>query len=306
MIGDEIRAARQALGLSLRETARRAHVNAGYLSQIENGNRIPSAAVLRALGDVLVADLRLPVPVSVDPVRADPAALGLLAGVLVGQRRLEDAIGARPIRTAVDAQARAVSAMVALARGPLRPAVLDVAAQWAQFAGWLHTATGDYEGAHRWFDRAADWALENADANMLSTVLGMRGYVAWKRGDLPLMLALARAAGRDTGATPGQRALAAQQEARAHALLGDADATDRLLDTALVHAERIEPDNEPPWAYFFGTDFLHLQRGRAYRYLGRRERAAETLTAGLAGLPDDIRDAEWVQSYRHDLIAVED
>jgi hypothetical protein len=35
-----------------------------------------------------------------------------------------------------------VQSLAEEARGPIRPRVVDVAGQWAQFAGWLCAATG--------------------------------------------------------------------------------------------------------------------------------------------------------------------
>jgi tetratricopeptide (TPR) repeat protein len=47
-----------------------------------------------------------------------------------------------------------------------------------------------------------------------------------------------------------------------------------------------------------------MQRGRAYRYLGRYQQAEALLSAGLAALPPDIRNAEWALTYERDLEAV--
>lgn len=50
--------------------------------------------------------------------------------------------------------------------GPVRPALVAVAAQWAQFGGWLHAATGQCDAAARRFDQALGWATETGDAQM--------------------------------------------------------------------------------------------------------------------------------------------
>ncbi|WP_433228195.1 hypothetical protein [Actinomadura formosensis] len=69
------------------------------------------------------------------PSRVDLATVESLARVLAGQRRLEDSIGSAAVVPAVRAQLRAIEGMVADARGAVRRDLLDVAAQWAQFAG---------------------------------------------------------------------------------------------------------------------------------------------------------------------------
>ncbi|HEV2089386.1 MAG TPA: helix-turn-helix transcriptional regulator, partial [Cryptosporangiaceae bacterium] len=286
--------------------ARRAHVNPGYLSQIEHGTRTPSATVLRALSDVLGVDLRLPVAVAVEPVHVDlnPDAPRLLAGVLAGQRRLEDSIGARPLVTTVDTQAQLVGGLAAEARGPLRTEVLDVASQWAQFAGWLHTATGDYAGAHRWFDRAMALATETGDRDMIATALSFKGHIAHLTGKPGAVVGLSRAAARE-GDYIGQRAYDAFQEAKGHAMLGDRRAAANLLATAVDLAEQSDAYTGlvPPWQYYRSPGFWLLESADVHRLLGQTLRAGDLIAQGLATLPEDQRDSEWAQSYRRDLDA---
>ncbi len=298
MIGDQVRAAREARGMSLRKLAALVPMSPGYLSDIERGARVPRpeiAAKLAALLDIAT---------TVVPPGLHRDAIDALARVLAAQRRLEDAIGAAPVLAPTVATLRVVSGMVADARGPLRPHILEVAGQWAQFAGWLQIATGAYQGGARCLDRTADWAQERDDPDMASTVLNLRGYIAWKRRRIDIMAALSEAAGRDPRTHPALLAMACQQQARAHAILGDGYATDRLLDRAVEHTQTRAEAPMPPWVYFYGLDYLTLQRGRAYRLLGRHAAAADLLTAGLAALPPDMRYADWAMAYQADLEAV--
>nr|WP_238427018.1 helix-turn-helix transcriptional regulator [Streptomyces adustus] len=55
-MGTALRAARERAGLGVRETARRAWVSGGYLSNIEAGDRCPSLWVAERLADVLHLD----------------------------------------------------------------------------------------------------------------------------------------------------------------------------------------------------------------------------------------------------------
>lgn len=141
---------------------------------------------------------------------------------------------------------------------------------------------------------------------MVATALSMKGYMAYRLNQLGPMLGLSEAARRHKRASPGVCSLAAQQEARAHALLSNGDSCDRKLDTATVLAERAaaRPDREPPWVYFFSPNYLVMQRGRAYRHLGRYQQAEKLLPAELSALPPEIRNAEWVLTYEQDLEAV--
>lgn len=203
----------------------------------------------------------------------------------------------------VRAQLRAAEELAGEARGEVRPAVVDVAAQWAQFHGWLSANMGRLGDAARSYDLATGLAAETGDVNMISTALNMKGFIAWLSRKPGAVVGLSRAAQRD-GTSPGIRALAAQQEARGHAILGDAEAAERMLDEAhrLTLDAAGHPDGEPPWIYFFNPDYLGMQRAKAYLYLpGRAAAAAELLTAGLAALPAGVRRSEWVAWYVADL-----
>ncbi|RKS79270.1 hypothetical protein BZB76_0722 [Actinomadura pelletieri DSM 43383] len=241
------------------------------------------------------------------PTRLDTAALDALSTVLAGQRRLEDTIGSAPLIAPVRAQLAVIESLVNGARGTLRQRVVDVASQWAQFAAWLHASCRQLDEADRLYDRAIVWATEADVPDMAATAWNMKGHTAWVRRAVGPMIGLSQAALRDRRATPGVRALAAQQEARGHAITGDLDAMDRQLDLAqtLTLEAAAAPDEEPPWIYFFDASMFALQRARAYLYVPERaEAAAELLEAGLAGMPTEMRRSEWIAHYLADLARV--
>lgn len=312
--------------MSLRQLAKRAHLNPGYLSRIENGQRQPSAEAAAALDTALDAAGRLrtaaeaaalaPPPALDDdqeerlvaaantPSRVDGATVDSLAEILSVERRIEDSVGSAPLILPVRARMAMLAPMVLGARGPVRPKLVSVAAQWAQFAGWLHAAASTPGEANAWLDRAAEWATEVGDANLMACILGYRGHIAWRSGNLGPMIGLSQASQRDGSVYAGQLAYGCQQEARGHAVAGDADATDRKLDEAaeLISRTQDRMDERPPWMYFQAPAFLDLQRGVAYRYLGRTDpvrnrQATDLLTRGLAELPPDMRRSEWAAAY---------
>ena len=166
-------------------------------------------------------------------------------------------------------------------------------------------AQADATVAHQFYDRATEWALEVDDPRMLSTALSMKGHLAYKLRKLGPMLGLSQAAQRDKRLAPGIRALAAQQEARALALSGELDPTERKLDEAMELAAQANahPEDEPPWVYFYSPEYFTMQRGRAYLYLGLHEKAADLLESGLNSMSQELRDAEWAQTYKADLDA---
>lgn len=55
-LGQQLRDARVAAGLSLRESSRRLTLAPSYLSDVEHDRRVPSEAVLRRMADMLALD----------------------------------------------------------------------------------------------------------------------------------------------------------------------------------------------------------------------------------------------------------
>lgn len=129
---------------------------------------------------------------------------------------------------------------------------------------------------------------------MIATALSMRGHLAW-RARRPGPLMELSAAARACQASPGIRALAAQQEARGHALAGQAVEADRLLGEAAELAQATSA--RPSWIYFHNDAYLDMQRGLAHLLLGRAESAADLLADGLGRLPAESRRAEWAATY---------
>lgn len=257
---------------------------------------------------ILVATTSLFSPGELARLRERPRSVGQdalhsLAHVLHESRLIEDRIGAAPLLEPMRGHLTLVEGLVTDARGSLRQQVVSLGGQYAQFAAWVHASAGNATIARQYYDRAAEWALEVDDANMVSTALSMKGHLAYRLRQLGPMLGLSRAAQRDKRLAPGIRALAAQQEARALALNGELDPAERKLDEAMELAVRASehPDNEPPWVYFYSPEYFTMQRGRAYLYLGLYEKAAELLEAGLTAMPQELRDAEWAQPYKTDL-----
>lgn len=316
-------------GVSLRELARRTHYDPGHLSKVLAGRKPVSHdlaarvdGALRAGGELA----RLARPAGLEssgcvlddaerlafaarhPRRVDSATAGILAGTLAHNRRLEDTIGSGALLEPTVSQLWLIENLVAEARGPARPSLVDVAAQWAQFAGWLHANSGKHDAGASYYDRALEWATEAGNVDMVSEALSLKGQQAWTLGRVGPVIGLSQAAQRDRNAYPGQHAISAAQEARGHAMAGDRVETDRKLDAAMrLVAEAGEHGREsPPWLYYHSPAFFALQRGLAHRYLahqdpGRNTRAVELLATGLNGLDAEERGSEWAADYAYQL-----
>jgi tetratricopeptide (TPR) repeat protein len=316
----QLRALMEARRTGVRALARRVPCDPALISRLASGRQSPSPQMAQRLDDALEAGGQLAAVVArltltpddeerlalaaATPRRADRRAAESLSVMLAAARHLEDRIGSAAVTPVAAAQMALAVDLAAEARGAARPALVSVAAQWAQFRGWLAASMGRPGEAERAFGIALGLAIEVADTDMTATVMSMRGFVAWQAGKPGAVIGLSRAAQRK-GASAGVRAIAAQQEARGHAMTGDADMTDRKLDQALglADAAAAHPSSEPPWVYFHGADYLAMQRGRACLYLRRYATAADLLTTGLAAIAPDVRESEWAAWYLADLAA---
>jgi transcriptional regulator with XRE-family HTH domain len=327
--GRALRRLREQAGLSQPELARRVPISQSSLSRYESDRQLADPTTvdrfdqlldangtLRALltpidaARILTPDDRDRLTYVVDKPRSvDPATLTSLTAVLAESRRMEDQLGARIMLEPTVGYVRLLKRLTRDARGAIRRHVVDTAAQWAQFTGWLHTATDNLPVAEKWFDRTFEWAAESNNVSLQANALSFKGHLAWIVGHPGPVIGLSQAAQRDPDVDIGQRAFDAAQEARGHAMAHDIDEADRMLDIADQRAEQLASrgDDTPPWNYYYAsTAFWTLQRGLIYRHIdGRKQPAADLLTTGMAELPAEQRNAEWVDEYRRALAEVQ-
>jgi hypothetical protein len=297
--------------------ARAASYDPSHLSKVLNGRKPHPPQLAARLDDVLDAGGKIRQAAAVfngslapdqrdrldwtarKPRAADMAAVEALADVLAAQRRAEDCLGSEAMLRPVRAQIAVVEDLVSEARGKVRPRLVHVAGQWAQYLGWLYANTGSQAKGEDRLRQALQWATEAGDVNLISEVLSFQGHAAWIAGQPGPLIGLSQAARRHASAYPGQLAISAAQEAQGRAMTGDAHDVDRLLDEAdeLAARAREQPDDAPPWLYYHSPGFFALQRGLAYRYLASdpayRTRAEAALAAGHAQLPPGDQSSEW-------------
>lgn len=253
--GREARALREALRLSIRDFADRLGVAARTISNWESaGTDIRPRPDMQAVLDTALArasaterdrfaqlssteltavaepDDNLPA-VTADDLSKISAALddarGYFDGDVVGQfrerlRLLARDDGSWGPRAALPAALGLVGAIDRSARVVTdRRQLLALGARAAEFTGWLYRDAGGRTQAAYWRDRATEWAQEAGDLAMQGYILLRKSQAAWDDRDAPRMLTLARAAQDGPWRVPPRvRAEAAQQEARAQAMLG--------------------------------------------------------------------------------------
>jgi|SRR5580658_3078875 transcriptional regulator with XRE-family HTH domain len=314
-------------GLSGRSLARHAGYDPAVISRVLNGQQRPSQRLAERLDAALGAggELAALVPgrepwqvpallspddaqrlemVAESPSRVDAAALASLAEVLAAQRVLEDRIGSVPLLASADAHHEVVLRVAAAAPARLRVRALDLAAQYGYFRGWLHESAGHLRHAVLLYDEALGQAAETGSVSLASELISMKGHVAWQYGAMHDAIRLSRAARRDSGAFPGQHAIAALQEARAHGALGDAGAASALADTGADAVARAaeQPGERPPWLYYQSPGYFAVQIGRVWLHLSAHDKkhavkALGYLSAGVDALDADARQSEWGGSY---------
>lgn len=226
------------------------------------------------------------------PWRVDSAVVGHLAAMLAEQRLLEDRIGPRAVLPSTVAQLELIDHLARAARDSVRGDVLAIGSQYRQFAAWQSEDAGRYREALFQYDRAMEAAQEIGDDNMSTSVLSLKSHLAWSQRDAASAIGLACAGQRHPDrVSPGVLALVVQQEARGHALDGDASDLDRLLDRSaeLTDQAAADRDAEPPWVYFQAPERSLYQRGIAYLELGRHGEAVELIEAARARLPESYR-----------------
>jgi transcriptional regulator with XRE-family HTH domain len=310
--------------------AKKANVSRSYLSEIVNGQKMPSEQVAKALEEALgekAKDMLVPLVAiaaladdldplayaSNNPHRADQAAIDAFARVLSAQRHLEDSVGAAAVLRPSLPQMDTITAMVRCTAGPLRPKLLYVAGQWAQFLGWLHTSLGAWDEARSWNRTALEWATELGDPDLIATVLSYQAHVSWLTLSPGPTIGLSEAALRDPGVYPGQRAYDWFQAAKAYAYRGDVDEARSAMAAGAGLAAEIESwvGEVPPWQYYRAPWLWQLERGLVHLYLDRwedgsalqAETAVRCLRSGLDAMPEYMLASDWAAEYQVYLVA---
>ncbi|MQS08047.1 helix-turn-helix domain-containing protein [Streptomyces alkaliphilus] len=317
-MSDFARIARRALrdgGYSMRAAARALNYDPAYLSRVLNGKQRPSPQLVEALDGLVGADGALRAVVMDEegesrvagaltrPAGVDGRTVEALAGVLRAQRRLEDAIGPTPLIPAVRAQLEQVGTLAREARGPHRRALLAVAAEWHQYAGWLHAAVRRDARALELLSAAEELSDEAGDGTVAAVAVSFRGYVARQRGNFRGVLRASHAALHAPGAHPTQRVFDTLQAAGGHAGLGEREKARRLLGEAAEASTRVS--DPPSIVYWYSPQFFQMNIGMVSLSLDDHAAAADLLSEGLRGLPAEQRGAEWTTEYRTALARAE-
>jgi transcriptional regulator with XRE-family HTH domain len=295
--GPLLRAAREAAEISLPAMAERTFYSVPYLSLIETGKRPTPAKVAAAYERVLgTTDLGRLVNVSRSAATVDLSALGDVGTMLAATRRIEDSAGVLAVLPAVRGMSVMATSFAREAR-TARDQAQALASEVVQYRGWLEHGTGADTAARRSLATAVELATESGDPDRRVHALGFAGYVAWMAtGDYAEVLALSDAALDVRGAHPVLTAYASMRRAELLAARGETREAQRALATADAATEAAAVEHPPEAMYWWSSGFGAIQRGGVLALLGDTAQAIEEATAGLAEMPDEHRNTEWLAS----------
>ncbi|MFJ4090001.1 hypothetical protein ACIPYS_00310 [Kitasatospora sp. NPDC089913] len=217
-----------------------------------------------------------------------------------GHYKAANLLGSRHALDAVTRHVRLLDRLQQDAEGRARDELLTIGARTAEFLGWLNQDLGDFDQALYWSDRAMEWAQEAGDDVMAAYVLFRKSNQATAQRNAQKAVSLARAAQRSVGATHRIRALAAQQEAQGHALMGNPRFAQEKFDEA--HQVAASPDDSHAddaldLAYCTPT-YIEMQRANCLIELGDPHTAVGMFEAELRILPAVYRNDQGVYLSR--------
>lgn len=220
--------------------------------------------------------------------RVDGEVIGYFRRVLAEHYTADQMLGPHRLLRPVLAQIEVMDEMRKSARAPHVEPLMQVLAQYAEMAGWLHQDAGDFQTAAHWSRRATEWAHCAGDDQMVAYMLVRQSNIACLTDDHAAVVQLAAAAQKVRGTDPKLTALANQQEARGHALLGDFGPCFARLDKAaeLLHDHPdVSHPTVPVYLHHYDVGTLEEQSAVCYRAAGQGDKAADILQRKIDQTP---------------------
>ena len=201
--------------------------------------------------------------------------------------KTDNLLGPRFALAGVLTQISVVEALRSILRDEQRIEVARLGAKYAESAAWLYEDTDNMTQAHSWTSQAMEWAYEGNDERMLAWTIFRRAQQAAAIPDAAQTIGLAQAARRDEEklATPTRAAIRVQ-EAYGHALDGNDQAAQRLLDEAHTWAagDTVGDAREGHGSYCT-PGYIEIQRGHCWLATGQPKKAISLYEDSLRTLP---------------------
>ncbi|MBB4679428.1 hypothetical protein [Crossiella cryophila] len=224
----------------------------------------------------------------------DPENLKHFVSIRTTLVRADALMGPRTAMSYVTQEVRNLSALVKTVPEALRPGIYEVAAAFAELAGWLADDLGNPKDGAEWSNTALRWAHAANSPELVAYVLARQAQQAASGGEHADAVALAKSAAA-TGGVPGRvAAMALQQQARGHAAEGDERAMMRALEMA--HQARTSKSSSPSGRFdlanYCTLPYLHSHEGACWTALGQYDRAVAAYDEALAHWSPDYRREE--------------
>lgn len=238
------------------------------------------------VGSSLAATFALVVPAGVGASqgrRIGADAVTRLRGRTARLRRLDDVLGGADTYRVYRDELMATTALAdeASYTDATGRALMAVIAEQAQQAGWSAFDAGWHAPAHRHFKDSLTAASDAGDTSLIANALAFLAYQKVSTGQPGTGEADASCRAADSRETPRTvRALLYERAAWAHAVAGDADASNEALHRAR-EALADEPRGGPDWAAWVDHTELEIMAGRCWSTLGDHARAVPALERAL-------------------------
>lgn len=180
----------------------------------------------------------------------------------------------------------------------VRHQLLALGAECGEFAGWLYRDAGDLTRALYWHDRAIEWAQVVGDSTMQGYVLLKKAQLAYDERDPHRMLDLTQAVRGGSWTLPLRvQAEAAQQEARAEAMLGASLAS---VERKLGEARQLlstSMNQECALGAHYNDTLLTMQTAVCYTEAGKPRRSVDLYSEALMESSFSPRDYGFFLSW---------
>jgi tetratricopeptide (TPR) repeat protein len=201
--------------------------------------------------------------------------------------KTDNLLGPRFALAGVLNQITVVQALLSVLRDAARPEVVQLGAQYAESAAWLYEDSGNLAQSRYWTSRAMEWAYEANDTSMLAWTIFRRSQQAAAAHDAAQVIGLAQAARRDEERlAPPMRAAIRVQEAYGHALDGNEQVSQQLLDEAHTWAASdTAGDARAGHGSYCTASYIEIHRAECWLTLGRPRTAIRLYQQALPALP---------------------
>ena len=249
--------------------AARANGLTGLLDELASGQPVPAGNTAHALPTCDLDELEH-VAAALDDARRylDGSVVGYFRQQLTRSKSDDGNLGPARALPLVLGILGAISQHVREVTPDVRGALLSLAADGAEFAGWLYRDLQDPPSATYWYDRAMEWAQEAGDTAMQGYVLLKKSQMAYDLREAHRVVTFAEAAQHGRWQFPRKvRAEVTQQQAFGLAMTGESlSKVEQKMDQARTLLTGSSPDDDPPGpdGAYFTVETLLLRQATCY------------------------------------------